>query len=519
METENEIYTTTIIIHPRVVQLQRVLTLDDYLQIQALLEYFQRRQAFIHENQHAQLRLERALNNIRLLKLQHRRQRAAQVQRLLQQYHEQCYQFDRAKLICALEQHRAQLAFRHYLEQQQQEKEVDDDEKEVIKNNNQLPEVKQLNELVTPSESSIPIDNQIDNNVQEEPLAVQPNIDTQNIEEKDDEDEDEDEDYKKYQSQQLEDLLKLLFEKHQQQEELNQQQASFLPPQFEKKENEDVYEPLYRQTGPIRSFNEPPIFQRQTAPIGSFNERQEEQNKGIETSSNLKHDSDLNQPQPIPLSENIKEEEKENNNKPLLPDHVTSLEDVLNRLVHSSTPVPPEEKEKEMKIKETNQPPPPPPPSQQQRQYKPVVVEEDEKEDKEVTEKLNQLKQIENRVEKLYNDHHEKAIQIPLQYQVNEQGKLFLDGNTPDNRLFLGYEDDIVKCMLQLDNILSDGNINIRNQRRKIIQRAESILEQLDHHKQQEWEKETRKQNATTNTSGGKKHRHRKRKHHVPIKA
>ncbi|KAI9303728.1 hypothetical protein BJ944DRAFT_267922 [Cunninghamella echinulata] len=544
MYSENEIYTTQIIIHPRVIQLQRVLTLDDYLQIQALLEYFQKRQTFLQENQHAQLRLARALNNIRLLKLEHRRQRANQLQHLLHQYHDQCYQYDRAKLICALEQRRAQLAFNQFLhdQQQQEEKEYGNNKESKA---TQLPEVQQLKTVLTPSE---PLSQVVKSkSVEEEPLAVQLNgqADQQQQDEEehhgeeyeqevsdDGNDEGEDgDDYGRYQSQQLEELLKLLFEKHQRQEEEKK-----LSKGDGQQQHQEVYEPLYRQTAPVSEFNP---LSRQTAPVSEFNplsrqtgpisgyespsrqmapiddeynqqtfsdilpflqqqsemEKQEE-NKGVETFT----DSDIIQPQQ--QNNNNKKEEK-----PLLPDHVTSLEDVLNQLVHTSTPTPPEEQnKKEKEVEEMD--------AENQ-----LAQEEEEKEqDQEAMEKIKKLKEIDQRIDQLYNEHHDQVINLPLQYQMNDQGKLFLDGNTPDNRAFLGYEDDIVRCMLQLDNILSDGNLIIRNQRRQVIHKAETILEQLDHHKQQEWEKETRKQNDNQQQKKpNKKHRHKKRRNRVPV--
>ncbi|CAO3629391.1 unnamed protein product [Cunninghamella echinulata] len=574
MYSDNEIYTTQIIIHPRVIQLQRVLTLDDYLQIQALLEYFQKRQAILQENQHAQLRLARALNNIRLLKLEHRRQRATQLQHLLHQYHDQCYQYDRAKLICALEQRHAQLAFNQFLQDQQQQQQQEEEEE--YDNNKeskvtQLPEVQQLKTVLTPSEPLSQIAK--NKSVEEEPLAVQLNeqVDQQQQEEEDnseeykqgenddgDDDDDDYDDYGRYQSQQLEELLKLLFEKHQRQEEEKEIEKK-VSKHDDQQQHQEVYEPLYRQTAPVSEFNPlsrqtAPVnefnpLSRQTAPVSEYNplsrqtgpisdyeppsrqtapvddeynqqtfsdilpflqqqnemEKQEEKNKGIETST----DSDIIQPQQ--QNDNNKKEDK-----PLLPGHITSLEDVLNQLVHTSTPTPPEEQNKKEKEKVEMDL------ENQLAQEKEEEQEEQEEQDQEAMEKIKKLKEIDQRIDQLYNEHHDQVINLPLQYQLNDQGKLFLDGNTPDNRAFLGYEDDIVRCMLQLDNILSDGNLIVRNQRRQIIHKAETILEQLDHHKQQEWEKETRKQNDNQRQqkiSNKKRHHHKKRKNRVPVSA
>ncbi|KAI8089178.1 uncharacterized protein BX664DRAFT_332363 [Halteromyces radiatus] len=109
-----------------------------------------------------------------------------------------------------------------------------------------------------------------------------------------------------------------------------------------------------------------------------------------------------------------------------------------------------------------------------------------------------------------------RILRIPLQYQQNDHHGLFLDGNTADNRAFLMYEDEIIQCMLQLDQVLSEGDTTIRDRRRQLVKQAEQLLAPLDQHKQEEWKKETKR----LQQGSKRKHRHRqKRKLHVPTTA
>jgi hypothetical protein len=80
-------------------------------------------------------------------------------------------------------------------------------------------------------------------------------------------------------------------------------------------------------------------------------------------------------------------------------------------------------------------------------------------------------------------------LQNSLDFDTNSHDSDFLRANTANNREFLGYEDQIVKIMLKLDMITSDGDEDIRNERKHLIKRAEKLLEVLDDFKHREWER------------------------------
>ncbi|CAO3592154.1 unnamed protein product [Absidia cylindrospora] len=67
------------------------------------------------------------------------------------------------------------------------------------------------------------------------------------------------------------------------------------------------------------------------------------------------------------------------------------------------------------------------------------------------------------------------------------------------NHDFLQYEDNIMRILLQLDDISSEGDDMIRQKRKDLVKQAEFILDQLDQHKQSEWERHS----STTTSSVG----------------
>ncbi|KAG2220947.1 hypothetical protein INT45_010700 [Circinella minor] len=64
-----------------------------------------------------------------------------------------------------------------------------------------------------------------------------------------------------------------------------------------------------------------------------------------------------------------------------------------------------------------------------------------------------------------------------------------ITASSPDNRQFLGLEDEVMRVMLQIDAIESNGNKSIRKERKALIRKAERLLAKMDEHKQNEWER------------------------------
>ncbi|KAI9312207.1 hypothetical protein BX666DRAFT_2031374 [Dichotomocladium elegans] len=131
-----------------------------------------------------------------------------------------------------------------------------------------------------------------------------------------------------------------------------------------------------------------------------------------------------------------------------------------------------------------------------------------------------QLHAIELELTKIEKEQLEPILHTPLQFKTSgPEQTLQLTAATKGNREFLGCEDQIMRMMLKLDAIPSNGDLNTRNQRRSLVKRAEAMLERLDEHKEHEWQKErTSAQSATTTTREKRKkrkhHKSKKNKHH-----
>jgi hypothetical protein len=87
---------------------------------------------------------------------------------------------------------------------------------------------------------------------------------------------------------------------------------------------------------------------------------------------------------------------------------------------------------------------------------------------------------------------HEHILHNTLDFPISD-GRLSspdsLVATTANNRQFLGYEDEIMKILLKLDTIESDGDEDIRIERKNLVKQAEMMLETLDEYRQREWER------------------------------
>ncbi|KAI8338929.1 hypothetical protein BC941DRAFT_421633 [Chlamydoabsidia padenii] len=463
-------YSTYILVHPRTRQLQDVLTLEDYHRIQALLEYSLKRQQQQHlleqmgDSNREHMRLVQALYNNRLLQMDYRRQRAAQLERLMQCHHDRVHHYDRARILAALEKQRAQQAFHRFIDlynQQQDQKCCEKQEEE-----------SGIEHGGTCCQQATPVTRQDSTPAQQETSSTPIQSAAQQVEDQQEDEEPIDDAYEQYQTQKLEDLLKHIFEKNNRTQSGggNEQDDYVYAPVQAQKDHQD--EKTMEDLLPLMDDNGTPV----------------------ESISAQEQSTDVD------------------DNKPYLPDNVLQLQDVLDELIRTPTPaVQPSGKGHVVTKPDQNKrdsPPPVNPPKEQ------------EPHSEERQRKLDQLSAVEQKLDQLTNDNeNDKITRLPLQYQVNDQGGLYLDGNTADNRTFLMYEDEIIRCMIQLDQILSDGDTVVRDRRRQAVKRAEALLEPVDRHKQDEWTRATTKQ-----VGGGKKkkqrHRHHgKRKARIPVTA
>ncbi|KAG2226437.1 hypothetical protein INT45_000605 [Circinella minor] len=126
--------------------------------------------------------------------------------------------------------------------------------------------------------------------------------------------------------------------------------------------------------------------------------------------------------------------------------------------------------------------------------------------------KYEELQKVDHLLEEIKATRLATVLKTPLHFE-NQSGTLQVTARTPSNRQFLGCEDEIMRLMLKLDTIESNGDEGIRGERRALVKKAEGMLEQLDEHKQIEWEmaRMTRKQQHHKKK---KKNRQKNRQHH-----
>ncbi|KAI9472231.1 MAG: hypothetical protein EXX96DRAFT_583336 [Benjaminiella poitrasii] len=107
--------------------------------------------------------------------------------------------------------------------------------------------------------------------------------------------------------------------------------------------------------------------------------------------------------------------------------------------------------------------------------------------------KFEALSRIEQELDAIRQEHEDHVLHVSLDFSPSDTNRASspdrLDATTLENREFLGYEDEIMKLLLKLDTIESDGDEDVRNERKALVKRAENMLEKLDEFKQREWER------------------------------
>lgn len=534
------------------------LTLDDFLQLQSLLKYEQEerdrhiqachyhhpQQSSTHGrraiNPHAadqsrleRERLEKALMRLKFLKDQYRRQRAAKIQAYLEAYREQALikavqqeeeRYYRQCIAAALEQRRVNHLWQTFLDEKKQEALLNRFEKQ-----------------------SLSSDNNRDQHVSEQQEEVQ----------------EETNDYSQYRSEQLADLLKQVFS--QEHEEPQQQQQDTRKQENEDDAMAEVWKYVSDQKADSETPRTAFLSSEQDEALGNpdvddnSNAKPEENSTETEEQNN-NHDADSlsdggspstapspplqdhvitlkdliqqlasepvmvgeqvtnfrNGPKPLdnwakqPQEEgrspdrstlnNQKsgaiKEDQQTEKRTYLPQHIfteaeptPTLENMPNTpigaasedtqekdVAHFVDSVAEEQKNEAV------------PPNQQKREMQ-----------QELDHISSQLDPGSDLVQRL-----EKVLQSTLHFSKQSEGTLLLNANTDANRQFLGSEDELMRVIFKLDAIDSCGDDEIRQYRRSLVKKCESMLDQLDHLKQTQWEK------ALSSTN----HRHRKKRNH-----
>lgn len=105
--------------------------------------------------------------------------------------------------------------------------------------------------------------------------------------------------------------------------------------------------------------------------------------------------------------------------------------------------------------------------------------------------KFEALSRIEQELNEVRQQHEDHVLHATLEFSHDGRSASpdIIPASTAENREFLGYEDQLVKILLKLDMIESDGDEHIRNERKALVKRAETMLDKLDEYKQKEWER------------------------------
>lgn len=109
-----------------------------------------------------------------------------------------------------------------------------------------------------------------------------------------------------------------------------------------------------------------------------------------------------------------------------------------------------------------------------------VVVDEKQ-------EKFKLLQGIRQELEDIRKGNEQHILSTQLDFSHSDDDSV--SATTTENREFLGYEDQIMKVLLKLDTIDSDGDEEIRTERKNLVKFAETMLNRLDEFKQKEWER------------------------------
>ncbi|RUP44156.1 hypothetical protein BC936DRAFT_149862 [Jimgerdemannia flammicorona] len=101
-----------------------------------------------------------------------------------------------------------------------------------------------------------------------------------------------------------------------------------------------------------------------------------------------------------------------------------------------------------------------------------------------ISQQLRALDDLASRLDAVQQKHEQQVLSRPLSF--HDDGRL---SPQPENRKFLAYEDEVMQVMLKLDTVDSLGNEVIRDRRKGLVKRAEGMLAAIDAYKQKEWER------------------------------
>ncbi|KAI9483380.1 MAG: hypothetical protein EXX96DRAFT_606404 [Benjaminiella poitrasii] len=554
---------------------KRTLSLDDFLQLQSLLNYEQQerdkhiqacRQAqqqlphhdhphhhFIqvgrsidpqaeHQSRLEKQRLEQALIRLKYLKDQYRRQRAAEIQAYLEAYRRQALlcaaiqqreeeeRYYRQCIAAALEQRRVQALWQDY----------------------------------------------VNANRQQQAMARE-QLESQHVtQEEQEQEEQEQESYSKYHSEQLAEILKQVFGKNAEEENFYvREPSSKQHPSMSEEDDQKAMADVWKSIADQKQNSETSRFKQQQLEEKEQEDVEEEEEEASSTITSSTLDDDNSTQEQVVASET-------EDDLPPLQDHVVTLQDLIQQLAaepvlvneqyntSNDEPKPsgiwtsnntqestskPHPIDVWMNKKEQQDSPhrfqphtiftdaePTPTREQpsvstnniiptttttdddekdfvdavaaeQQKSQSPTVAADPRKE--KIKKQLESIaRELDTEGDSDLIQRWKQVLNSELTFTKQPEGTLLLTATTDANRQFLGSEDELMRVMLKLDAIDSLGDDTIRQERRSLVKSCERLLDSLDQLKKNQWEKAVSSLSNKIKHSSKRTKQRRHRRHH-----
>ncbi|KAF7722289.1 hypothetical protein EC973_003473 [Apophysomyces ossiformis] len=446
---------TRLIIHPSASAVFRMpLALDDYLILQSLLREEQERQERVALER---LRLQQALYNLKQLKERYRRERCRRIQHCLDAFRRQAL----------IRQAQEDVEYRQLIAAAVERQRMDDMWKQY----------------------------------QQQRLRI----------EREEEQFDDEQGFRDFRAEQLGELLRLAFGKpcREQQKEVEKAEVDVKDKaQEEEEEKEEIEEEQTQDTQSIQDLWKYIVQQQQEKEEEEAKEQEQEYARSIDRSEEIPRSSFL-----APEHEKLQEATLRNR-QPSLHDQTTPLKNLVDELVRApvnvgdqsetwsdnnaveqSTEEEGNEEEEEGDVEEEATMPTTAPmfvPQEIITEAEPTPIQEHDVSmdymDPYKAEKLAALHDIQKQLDDIQERKEAAILSSSLSFQPTEKPRpLVLPATTKNNRAYLGYEDEIMQVLLKLDAIESGGDRDVRQVRKQLVKQAETMLERLDDHKQQEW--------------------------------
>ncbi|KAI8368256.1 uncharacterized protein BYT42DRAFT_549438 [Radiomyces spectabilis] len=505
-----------VLVQPRSRYIQRTLTLDDYLQLQALLRHEEaererqlREQAAMEQARQERLRLQQAMNNLRLLTSHYRRERAREIERCLAERRRREHQQSILRAIQQKEEERERM-YRQYLAAAIERKRIDDLYHQYLKAREQE---------------------------EQQPPSTANSAWVQYPEEEEEEEEESGPDtadgFDDYHAQKLASLVNLIFgqqqeDEHEESPVQQKQESQRATKDDDYRDNwddlmryvaeDDKHTKLLDESKAVPSTVEKARESQAPVALKQVN-HSETQPATDESAADM--DSDTESQKSGSSTDSVAEDYLP------LDKHILTVKDLVDHLAT----IPPKEPSPPQPVSDEEYEPTPEQDAvmddhlNMEEPHEDIAMKEQSDVPPTVNDPVKQAKkdtllQLEAQLRMIQEQHEATVLGSQLEFQQTEPNKLVLTASTSNNREFLGYEDEIVRVMLKLDTVESDGDEEIRQERKSLVKRAESLLEKLDEHKQSEWQRAKNLEHSRKRKNKNKhkkRNKHKQKHHHVHL--